>query len=502
MKYVISEMQMNKIAFAALLLGAFTLSPFAKAADEAPPADQSPQFAEATQRGLSMSQLKALGVTIEKGTNNAIVFKGAMPEACAKSLQASTVVDYVDGKHVLTIDMPACRNGRPNPPGKMVIVGSAIQPHNFTDQDGKFYLRRFMSGDEADPTDDALTGRDGKQIEHTSMATVATAREKTEREKAEKEAKEARELARKDRLAQEGDFIRMVTEQCQAGNFQYIIDELEKQSRWFGDITKIISELGKAKEKALDAKMKAAKTPEELKEAYDALIASGTVDQEKALESYLTKRTSMFEGKINDKGVAVSAQQSEIDSYFADVSDAGEDKKAKQAVVWAHTQLGNRLRDDKDYNGAESQYEKALRHADIDAKLNIEKEMAKMFLEAAEACLAENKTKPAKCDALAKKARKHMDSAIAAAGRKRGDDALEELNGMKMEKIQTFGVDGINVKVSGYGNFNPYGGMYDQRKRQIYQTGMQEEYMKRMMQMQMGVGFQGAGTGSGTSFFR
>ena len=41
--------------------------------------------------------------------------------------------------------------------------------------------------------------------------------------------------------------------------------------------------------------------------------------------------------------------------------------------------------------------------------------MAKMFLEAAEACLAENKTKPAKCDALAKKARKHMDGAIAAA---------------------------------------------------------------------------------------
>ena len=255
--------------------------------------------------------------------------------------------------------------------------------------------------------------------------------------------------------------------------------------------------------KALEDNLRKAKDPEALKVAYDALIADPTIDQEKALETYVTRRSEMFQSAIGDRSKSISELQGVISQYEADMQDVEvENKKIKQGMAWAFTALGDRLRDDKNYSGAETQYEKALRYADVDGKVKIEQEMAKMFLAAAEECLKENKTKPAKCDALAKKARKHMDGAIAAQGRKRGDDAAEELAGMKMEKIQTFGVDGINVKVSGYGTFNPYGGSYDQQKRQVYQTGMQEEYMKRMMQMQMGLGFQGAGTGTGSSFFR
>jgi hypothetical protein len=331
-----------------------------------------------------------------------------------------------------------------------------------------------------------------KQLEHVSQA---------DRDKAKAAADLLVETS--SMKQKESDFIRMAGDLCQAGNFQRLGEELEKQRGWFGDLSSILATLGKAKSKSLETALQKAKDPEGLKAAFDSLIADPSADPEKTQEVYLTRRSEMFRSAIEDRGQSVDSLQTVISQYEMDLTDVGADgKKVKQGISWAHTSLGDRLRDDKDLSGAERQYEKALRFADIDGKVKIQQEMAKMFLSAAEDCLKENKAKPAKCDALAKRARKHMDGAISAQGRKRGEEEAEVLAGMKMEKIQTFGLVGSTAKVSGYGIFNPYGGSYDKLKYQTYQTGMQEAYMQRMLQWQMGgAGLQGAG-GSGGSFFR
>lgn len=505
---VIREMQMNKIAFAALLLGAFTLSLSAKAdpaKDELPPAN-SDDLPAATRDGMKLSEIRGIvsnfSVKIE---GDQLVFSGGIPNECAKD-RVHGEVESANGQHSLKIDFPKCRNGVSHltaaQRADLRQLKMAIPAKSFdASVDGKFCLKFSVNGDGEAGCDPIMVG--GKQLEHTSTTTLATRR--AEEERKEKEAAERARLAEEasSRRQKEADFLRMATDLCRAGDFARLSDELEKQRDWFGDLTRVLSELGRAKAKSLEDALRKAKDPEALKAAYEALMADPSADSEKALETYVTRRSEMFQSAIGDRSKSIRDMQSVISQYEADMQDVEvENKKIKQGMAWAYTALGDRLRDDKDYSGAETQYEKALRYADVDGKVKIEQEMAKMFLAAAEECLKENKTKPAKCDALAKKARKHMDGAIAAQGRKRGDDAAEELAGMKMEKIQTFGVDGINVKVSGYGTFNPYGGSYDQQKRQVYQTGMQEEYMKRMMQMQMGLGFQGAGTGSGNSFFR
>ena len=511
---LIREIQMNKIAFAAFMLGAFTLSPYAKAEEASPaiPAEREnlpaasaaeTDLPSATRDGLKWSEIRGLGINV-KLENDSLVFTGAMPRECAKN-RVMSEVESGDGKHKLKIDLPACRNGISHLSAAqqrdLVQVKAAFPARSFDAAvDGEFCLKHSSNNDGEHACDPIMSG--GKPLKHESITTVANRRDEAARKEAEELARKEREAAKLRRQAQEQDFMRMATDLCRAGDFQRLGDELEKQRDWFGDLTNVLVELGKAKTKNMESALKKAKTPEELRLAYDALVADPTYDSEKAMEIYGTRRMEMFRASIEDKSQTASALSSVISEMESDLVDLGENKKAKEAAAWAYTSLGNRLRDDKDYSGAENQYEKALRYADSDGKLKIEQEMAKMFLAAAEECLKENKTKPAKCDALAKKARKHMDSAIAHAGRKKGDEAAEELAGMKMEKIQTFGVDGINVKVSGYGSFNPYGGTYDQQKKQMYQTGMQEEYMKRMMQMQMG-GSAGAGMmNGGGSFFR
>ncbi len=496
MMTVKKQIEMNKIAFAALLIGAFALNPLAKAEEIPSPAPVEEEIPDVKADGLKFNELKNItegfGVRVE---GDQLVFSGKMPRKCLEGrVMTSVESDATKGEHSIKIDMPACSGKALSQADRksMVAVSLAFPAKSFdANIDGKFCLKNSPEGDGKYGCDPIL-GKDGKQLEHISLATIAT------HEAKEKDRKRL-EDEKKVRQDEERNLLTKIGELCRAGDFQTISRELEAAT-WLGDLTKVLNELGLAKTKSLEGAIRKAKNPEDLRVAYDALAADPTYDSDKAVELYGNRRMEMFRSAIEDKSQSVSSLASVIREMESDLGDIGETKKAKEAASWAYTALGNRLRDDKDFTGAENQYEKALRYADLDGKIKIEQEMAKMFLAAAEECLKENKLKPAKCDALAKKARKHMDKAIAAQGRKRGDDAVEALAGMKMEKIQTFGVDGINVKVNGYGTFNPYGGSYDMQKRQVYQTGMQEEYMKRIMQMQ--VGGMGATSNSGSSFFR
>jgi len=497
------EIQKNKLALAALLLGAFTLNPMASALDPAPetfqanpvldPELEEEQLLAAERDGMKWGELKRVAPDFTvKIEGDMIVFSGSMPKECAKGRSMSEV-ESSKGQHALKINLPNCANGLGSlttlQQKERVQIKGAFPAKSFdSNQDGVFCLLYSATGDDEMKCDTIMIGKE--QLAHISVDSQDQSIRKTELSKKEKDLKSKVGLL------------------CKQGDFQTLGLELEAAAEWLGDLTTILDQIGKAKVQSLTKSLKKAKDPEELKLAYEALLAED-IDPEVALNSYVSRRLEMSKAQIANRSLSIAALEDEIGNVESDLEevDAFDDNKA--AIAWFHVELGNRLAEDKDYDGAEKQYTSALRTSDQAGKVKIEKEMAKMFLAAAEACQEENKLKPGKCDALAKKAQKHMDKAIAQQSRVRGEEALEELNGMKLEKIQQFGMPGVQIKVSGFGIYNPYGGAYDQRKVQMYQTGQQELYMQMMMQRQMqqqgmgnGMQQQGMGGASGGSHFR
>jgi|GEM_PF-5555710 len=489
------EMQMKKLAFAALLLGAFTLNPMAKADDE--PVEELP---DSKSDGMKLTELKSkienLKFRIE---GDQLIITGKLPKKCAAGRVSSDVAyDAAKKEHGLKIDLPGCKDKVLTELEKKQTTPMlvAFPAKNFeVNSDGKFCLKHSSDGDGIFACDPIL-GADGKQLEHTSAATLTAARVKVEQDAALKARRASRE-------AKEKDLLKKVDLLCKAGDFAGISLELEAASEFLGDISKILDQVGVAKVKAAENALKKASTPEELRLAYDALIAEG-FDAEEATKIFVERRLLIGKDAATAKARSVSGSEDAIRELENDLIDIGAFEDNKTSIGYLYFELGTRLAGEKDYDGAESQYKKALNYADNKGKVKIEQEMAKMFLAAAEACQEENKTKLAKCDALAKKAEKHASSMIAAQARIKGDDALEELNAMKAEKIQQFGISVVKVKVAGYGEYNPYGGAFAQRKQMMYQTGMQELYMQRMMQQQIGGQGMGNGLGAGTggSFLR
>lgn len=489
------ELQMKKLALAALLLGVFTLNPMAKAEDE--PAEDLP---DSKSDGMKLSELKNKVENLKfRIEGDQLIITGKLPKKCAVGRISSDVAfDAVKKEHALKLDLPGCKDKvltelekKQTTPMLVAFPAKTFEVNS----DGKFCLKHSSDGDGIFACDPIL-GADGKELVHTSAATLASKKEKIEQDAALKARRASREKKEKDLLAK-------VDLLCKAGDFAGISLELEAASEFLGDISNILEQVGKAKVKGAENALKKASNPEDLRLAYDALISEG-FDAEEATKLYVDRRLQLGKDAATGKARSVSGAEDAIRDLENDLRDVGVFEDHKTSIGYLYFELGTRLAGDKDYGGAESQYNKALQYADNKGKVKIEQEMAKMFLAAAEACQEENKTKLAKCDALAKKAEKHANSMIAAQGRIKGDDALEELNAMKAEKIQQFGISVVKVKVAGYGEYNPYGGAFAQRKQQMYQTGMQELYMQRMMQMQMGGQGMGAGLGTGTggSFLR
>ena len=153
-------------------------------------------------------------------------------------------------------------------------------------------------------------------------------------------------------------------------------------------------------------------------------------------------------------------------------------------------------------------YESAAEYGDNSEKAKVQAEIAKMYRDAVDACIADAKEKGKgfnRCDALAKKEKKHMNDAIKAQGRVKGDDSMEALAGMKQEKIARFGMDGnFNfMYIQGYGSFNRMGGSYDSEKFSAYQQSQQQFLMNMMMRQSMGAyGAQPGAGGESGGFFR
>lgn len=511
------EMQMNKLALAALLLGVFTLSPLASAdpvdsdsdaeavaseaaeinepkpvktsrapaakakiKEEDEPADDIEEgLVKAQPRGLTLSQLKNISGNIEiKLEGEMLVITGSMPAACAKDRSMSEVKSG-DGKHALMIDLPNCRNGISHlskaQKNQLIMVTSAFPAKKFDDVDGKFCLEHTSSG-EAEKIACDFIKINGKELAHESSAT--------------KKAKEAKlQLAseRSDEQKKQARIVSNITNFCRQGDYDAISLELEAARGFLTDITPILEQLAKSKIKKADSALRRAKNAGELRLAFDNLVAQGG-DMEAAEKEFKERRLSMFKDLANS-GTTLSKGKledavAEFEADMAELSDPEASTDTKNAAGWMYAEIAGRFRDEEQYDKAEELYTKAMRYANTDGKIAAEKEMAKMFKTAADACLAKNKTKPAKCDALAKKAQKHGEKVVAMLGKK-GGDAADEANAMKIELIQTFGVPVVQMKVSGYGIYNPYGGTFAQQKAQMYQAGIQEQMVQMRIQMQM-----------------
>lgn len=517
MKIVTCEF--SKISFAAFLLGLFSLSPLAKADEIPAPSLDEPQFEAATQTGVSMAQLRALGVTVDIDTaTNSLVFKGNIPESCAKSITVPPTVSYENGVHVLNMDIPACRTKVPA--DRRVTAASVFHTVGFQgEQDGKFVIRRFANNDQSDPTDDALLGRGGKQLEFTSEKTLQARAMDENARKLEAQRKKDAEIYAQNRKKDQDRLVKTLNLLCRSGDFVGFGAEVEAARGFLSDVNGLMSRVSDLKKKHLEQEIAKAKTAEDMKSAYEAYLDAASEngwDTDKATATYVDKRVELARALSKDSKKSNSEKAHAIRDLAADLRELGMMSDRKGDIGALYFDLAASVREDagddmKKLEDAEKFYRASEEFGGNKQRAAAEAEIAKMYNAAADECIAAAKEKGKgfnACDAIAKKAKVAMDKAIKAQGHIKGDASMEALAGMKQEKLARFGVEGYSMSVSGYGNFNRFGGSYDSGKYQAYQQSQQQFIMQYLMRQQMGAyagsanGTAGAPSGSTGHYFQ
>lgn len=516
MKYV--KCEFYKVALAALILGVFSLNPFAHAdvavepsggnpdmtlnadgsipTEDAAPADEEESadsidwdssLVEAEQVGMSLGQIrkisKTFGMKIKDGQ---LVFSGNIPASCTNNARAEFDTSE-SGTIRLTVDFPDCRNGVPEDDNSgMVAVSSAIDPLDL-DADGNICLLvkpNSMDDGECKP----VNGPGGVQLSFKTSRTI----------------QQESEYRAVDALVNKVEML------CKKGDFQQISNEVEGLGEVIGDVTDLLDKIELAKQareqKEYKNAISKARDADEARDAFATYLdkaSSAGWDTEKVAASFVSKQFDLLQEILKDGELSTSDKVSAIQNFEADAKENGLKKDNKKNVLWAYSELASGLQEEGNYAAAEQYFTKAISYANKEEIVTLESTMAKMYSDAYQACLEEAGMKVGKCDKLAKAIKKHTDKAITAQGKiKGGDDSLEALAMMKQERIQMFGAANYKYSVPGYGIYNPYGGSLDAAKAQMYQQSLQQMMQQQQMQQQMGqMGMQPGGGEGGGGFF-
>ncbi|HEY8280345.1 MAG TPA: hypothetical protein VIH99_12020, partial [Bdellovibrionota bacterium] len=536
--------EMQKVAFAALMLGVFSLSPTAKAEEQAISLERQPAVStsekkqdrldagsnvvksatetvsdeviaeednidpnapDAIQDGMHMSDMAKIGQGFKISLNgNKLVFSGRILKRCANGItvdvQTRELADKVE--HGLKINVPDCTNFQARKSDRLnsnfTTVNYAFPKDLIINSSLSGNVCLLVAANINDPLEcEALTGSDGKALNYVSQTAIDAAAkvEVAKKEKADADKKADALVAKLDMLCQKGDMVGFGK-------------ELEAAQSVLGNIIQYLDMADDAFMKKYIRDIKTAKDADAAAEAYDNFLSASSErgwDTEEVEKAYVERRVSLLDEVLKDE-IPAGKKAAAIREFASALRDLDNYREHKPRIAVAYSQLAHDLAVAGDYDGAEANAERAMEFASAEQRLQLEQELAKMFNEAAEQCLAENKLSPGKCDRLAQKAKKHVNGAMAAQKGIGGDGSLEALAAMKSEKIQMFGVDGYTTNVSGYGAYNMTGGEYDVKKMQAFQQGQQERYMQMIMQRNMG-GYSngmpgaGAGSGAGTSAF-
>ncbi len=445
--------------------------------------------------GMNMQALKKatrqrFSVDLNKAKDG-LVFSGTVPRKCAKGAKPVEMDSTrFPGSIGIKIDMPACPNGIPKKgserDNELVKVSGIFPELSLNEQsDGKICI--VFSAD-SDHYECEAVMKDGKPLEFTSKKTLDKRAEDTARAAEAKRFKEEQDRKNRDL----NDKLQALCKERDFTGISLVLEELD------GDTSKVIKKLGDFEKSSAESAVKKAKDVDAVKEAYEAYLSAAEAkgwDTEDMNKVYTDKRVDLLKEQLKDTNATPGTVAGSIRDLVQDLTEIGTLSENKEQIAWSYSQLAINLKDAENYDEAERYFEEAKRYSN--KTVEIESAIAKMYSEAKDACLAkvaEGKATPGKCDSLAKKAMKHMDKAIAAQGKKKGDGSLEDLMAMRVEKIQAFG-QGPTMNVSGFGMLNMGGGSYTQEKVQAYQQGQQVKAMQQMM------GGQG-GSGSGTSFFK
>lgn len=531
MKFVTCEL--HKVALAALLLGVFSLSPIAKAEDSVQaPAPKAPASAPdpwlmgadgesdlALRDGVRYSEIQKMPHTSlrfeiskdESTGKSMLVFKGKLPRGCANDATVDDEVTLKDGRHGFKINMPNCPAGKlskltdPNSSDRDIVIASKFLPAKEINlnSDGEVCLLWTDDGGDSVQCDNVPGLKTTAVADQKESDRLSEQQLEADRKKAENEAARAEwnNYGKKRALLQSMKLA------CEQGDKERFTHELNALVSDLGDIQQYLDSFDVAMQKKYAVDIKKAKTADAARIAFDAFMTKameGGWDTEQLSKSYAAKRIELMtdllssEGDVQEKADAIADLRDDLE-----LVDDLETKDVFKNVTWAYQTLADTLKDANSYDKAEQYYTMALKTATKQEKADIEVKMAKMFNLAADECLAENKLNPGKCDALANKARKHMDGAIAAQSKAGGDSLDQVLGQMQAERIQSFGGQGapsMNIKTS-YTNF----GIYNQsewtaRKMQMFQQGQMEQQQQMMLQQQMGGQQQQPGAPGGSIF--
>ncbi len=515
---------MQKIAFAAFMLGVFATSPMARAeenvtvaqkSDKAAPAAQEEEpvveettedgipdeeLAAASRDGMKMSELKAISGNFNiKIKDDMLVFEGSVPRKCAKSAAVGEVdASTFKGFQGIRVDMPACRQGLAGLTAKekkdLVQVKGAFPAKTLaSDVDGQVCLIYSENGDEAKC--DAIA-----DLKFVSKATRDA-----------QLAKETKEKQDKQRHNEEVAFVAKVRALCKSGDFETLTAEIRAMESVLGDVTSILAKVEEFKSARLIADISNAKDADTARTAYEAYLETNSGgDTDEVTEAYLTRRFDLLKESISDGEKKHEAKSQEIRSYAKALQETSfNDKEHKGQVAWSYAELAGVAKDEGDLDSAAAYFTKAIDYVDgKEARKDLEIAMTNMFHAAVEECLAkmaENEAKGSECDKLAAKAKKHLDNAIAYQKKlKKSGDALAELQALQMKKIQTFGVDKASINVPnymapGYGKYNRAPGTYDAKKYNAWGAGQNKANMERFYGSGSVDGSEGASGGGGNN---
>jgi hypothetical protein len=512
MMYAKREKRMQPVATAGLILGLLTLNPIhAGAAD---------RF------GLSQAELNTL-LNDSQGSKfevyldkNELEVVGMVPKVCLQNAQASYGAQ--DGKHMVTLDFPNCRDGHTHTGNaadendRVPLSSAQIRGLPITldpKVSGKVYLSRSFEGDPRSrrrPDAEVLQDSDGKDLEFTSKADLAKSEEdKLVKAQEEQGARERAELI-KARELEKQKTIDTLAGLCSRKDYAGLGEQIRRLSDVLGDVAdQLLAKIDNGMKNELLKVFKNAKgegAVDKMRDAYQALQAMAddkgwdSDEMDKIAKSYIAARVALVQQSVDsvDSKKAASEASSQVKDLIADLKDMDMFKKNKSQIAFLYSGIATNVGNAVGLDESVRYYEQAEKFSDSAGVSQIEGTLRDAFKKDAEdilqkwkECVDKNKLNPSKCDKIAAKYKGRLKNALAhakAAGKGDDDDSVDEATALKTEMITSFGIEGPSMKVQGFGDLsmNPMAaGALEQYKKQAVQQGMQEQQMKLMTQMGM-----------------
>ncbi|MCO5142460.1 MAG: hypothetical protein M9962_05150 [Oligoflexia bacterium] len=436
--------------------------------------------------GLSIQELEKItsrGSFEVNKNGDEVSFAGVIPARCAKDALPPAYL-YEAGKHIITLRLPNCENGfKWEKDDKKVSLSSVFGAIKLQDESGEIVFRHFKEGDEASKNriqDNVWKDAKGNPVKHISTADI--------------EAEETTKLVaanKKERERQFDELAERIGQYCEAGNFEGLTAELEAQREFFGDISKILADVGKLQNQQLEKDLEVAETPDDavgLIEAYKIAARSNGWDEDALDKKYIERRVDLINSAIedldeNEDYEKVAKMIREFDSDLRSRSRTlHRENRDKVAALYA--EIGTYAANHNDLKAADRYFEKAHKISDSEGKTKIDAFMAKEYASAFKKCVEKDASKMKACeDKFYEKSRNYAEriknrKENAADSSDEDAAASAEYNA---EFAAAYGA-GPYFQYAGFGMLHPYlPSAFETFKRDAYMKYMQEQQMKAMM---------------------